>query len=82
MGILRAYLQAAMDHAQFETLPGSEGVFGYIPGLDGLWANAPTVVACREELESALEDWVLVGLRLGHEIPPIDGVALPVPEPA
>lgn len=79
MGTLNAYLQAAMDHAQFETLPGDEGVFGNIPGLDGVWANAPNVEQCRDELESALEDWVLVGLRLGHDIPPIGGVDLPLP---
>ena len=67
MGPLSAYFEAAMSHAEFETLPDNEGVFGHIPGLDGLWANAPTVTACRDELKSALEDWVLVGLQLGHE---------------
>ena len=82
MGTLQTYLQAAMDHAEFETLPEQEGVFGRIPGLDGLWANGPTMAQCRDELESALEDWVLVGLRLGHRMPEVGGVSLPLPEVA
>jgi hypothetical protein len=31
---------------------------------------------CHDELRSALEDWVLVGLKLGHTIPAIAGIVL------
>lgn len=78
--MLRAYLDAAMAHAEFETLTDDGSVFGHIPGLDGVWANALTLEGCREELESALEDWVVAGLRLGHEIPAMDGISLALPE--
>lgn len=78
--MLRAYLDAAMARAEFESLADDGSVFGHIPGLDGVWANAPTVEECRDELESALEDWVIAGLRLGHEIPAVDGVSLALPE--
>ena len=67
--MLRSYLDAAMRHATYEQIEGDEGVYGEIPGFDGLWASAPTHDACAEELASALEDWVIAGLQLGHDLP-------------
>jgi hypothetical protein len=29
---------------------------------------------CRVELRSVLEDWILVGLKLGHTLPVIAGI--------
>jgi len=78
--MLRAYLDAAMRRAQIEELPVDEGYFGEIPGLDGLWANAPTHATCETELASALEAWVMVSLRLGHDLPEIEGISLALPE--
>ncbi len=78
--ILRAYLDAALSRAVYEPISADEGIWGEIPGFDGLWANAPTPSECAKELASALEDWVIVGLRLGHELPEVDGLRLPVPE--
>jgi predicted RNase H-like HicB family nuclease len=80
--MLRAYLDAAMRRVRYEILPDDGGYYGEIPGLDGLWANAPTLEGCREELASALEDWVVAGLQLGHELPDIDGISLSIPQPA
>ena len=79
IAMLRAYLGSAMARARFERLEGDEGYYGEIPGLDGLWASAASLDACREELASALEDWVVAGLQLGHELPSIDGVTLSAP---
>ena len=31
---------------------------------------------CENELRSTLEDWILVGLRLGHKLPVIAGIDL------
>ena len=78
--MLRAYLDAAMRRARYDILPNEEGYYGEIPGLNGVWANASTLEACREELLSALEDWVVVGLQLGHDLPEIDGIALSAPQ--
>lgn len=77
--MLRADLDAAMAHAHYERLEGDEGYYGEIPGLDGLWASADTADACCEELASALEDWVVAGLPLGHKLPTIDGLTLSAP---
>ena len=77
--MLRAYLDAAMRHATYERLEGDEGFYGEIPGFGGLWANAPSLDACQQELASALEDWVVAGLHLGHDLPAVDGLTLSVP---
>ena len=35
-----------------------------------------TFAECQIELRSTLEDWVLVGLKLGHALPVIAGIDL------
>jgi predicted RNase H-like HicB family nuclease len=44
----------------------------------GVWANAKTLKACREELESVLEGWVLVSIADHSAIPDIDGNRLEI----
>ena len=73
--MLTDYIQAAMRQAKYEFLEDGT-FFASIPELQGLWANAPTVEACREELLDGLEEWIVLGLRLGHKIPPINGIDL------
>ena len=43
--------------------------FGNIPQCKGLWAEGKTLEECREALQGALEDWLLLGLQLGHTLP-------------
>jgi hypothetical protein len=38
-----------------------------------VWANATTLEACREELQDTLEGWIILGLRLGHTLPILNG---------
>ena len=77
--MLSAYIMAARHRATYELLPGDEGFAGVIPGLQGVLGHAMTLEACREDLQSALEDWIWLGLRLGHSIPPLDGIDLSQP---
>jgi predicted RNase H-like HicB family nuclease len=79
-GMLTAYMDAAMRKAHYELLPNAEGYMGTIAGLQGVWAQADTLEACREELREVLEEWIVLGLKLGHVIPPIDGIELAVYE--
>jgi len=77
---LTEYIEHAMDQGVYDKLP--EGTFvGRIPGCLGVIAFGETLPACEKELRSALEDWLLVGLKLGHELPVIGGIDLnTVPE--
>ncbi|TAK31363.1 MAG: type II toxin-antitoxin system HicB family antitoxin [Chloroflexota bacterium] len=75
--MLTQYIQAAMRHATYEIL--SNGTFyGEIPGLQGVWANEGALEACREELQSVLEDWIIYRLANNLAIPAVDGVELHV----
>lgn len=80
--MLTNFIQAAMRKAHYEILPNGEGYFGKIPGLQGVWANAATLEACRAELQEVLEEWIIVGLRMGDPIPAIDGIELNIKKDA
>jgi predicted RNase H-like HicB family nuclease len=52
--MLTKYICAAMHKATYEIL--SDGSFyGEIPGLQGVYANAETLEACREQLQEILD---------------------------
>jgi predicted RNase H-like HicB family nuclease len=76
--MLTAYIRAAMHHAHYEILEDDGTFFGHIPECQGVWANEPTLEACREELESALEDWILFSLTRRLPLPVIDRIDLTV----
>src|ERR1039457_6077058 len=65
--MLTEYLRLAMSRAHYELLGGGEGFYGEIPGLQGVLAQAETLEACREELASTLEDWLL--FRVSRHLP-------------
>jgi predicted RNase H-like HicB family nuclease len=76
--MLTEYITAAMDKAEFEIIEDGS-YYGRIPGFKGLWANARTLGKCRKELQSTLEDWLLLGIALGHKLPTVNGMRLRVP---
>jgi predicted RNase H-like HicB family nuclease len=65
-----------MRRANYEILPDDHSIYGEIPGFQGVWANTETLEACREELQEVLEDWIVLGLKLGHALPEVDGIRL------
>ena len=77
--MLTAYIQAALAKAKYEIIEEDGLIYGAIPETPGVWAQAETLEACRAELQSVLEDWILVGLRLGDPLPPLDGIDLNAP---
>ncbi len=76
--MLTDYIRAAMKHATYKLLEDGT-YFGEIRECHGAWGNAPTLEACRDELQSGLEGWIILGLRLGHKLPVIDGLDLTPP---
>lgn len=73
--MLTAYITAAMSRARYKLIDDGT-YFGEVPGLRGVWANAKTLEGCRSELQEVLEDWLVVKLRDGDEIPRIGRVQL------
>lgn len=73
--ILSDYLETALAQAEYDKLEDGT-FFGRVPSCKGVVAFAATLRECENELRSVLEDWVLVGLRLGHEFPVLDSINL------
>ena len=69
------YIQAAMRQAHYELLEDNT-FYGEISGFQGVFANADTLEACREQLQEVLEGWIVLGLRLGHPLPVVNGLQL------
>jgi predicted RNase H-like HicB family nuclease len=68
-----AHIEAALEMARFDKL--EEGSFsGEIPRLQGVIAFCKSVRECENHSRSTLEDWILVGLRLGQKLPVIGGI--------
>ena len=64
-----------MSSATFEKL--DDGTFaGTIPACRGVMAFGDTLMGCRHLLQSTLEDWLLLGLRMGHAMPVLAGLSL------
>ncbi len=75
------YIQAALERAAYKTLEGEEEpVFVSVPELPGAWATGKTVEEARKRLIGVIEEWVLLGVRLGHPIPPIGGHMISFPQ--
>jgi predicted RNase H-like HicB family nuclease len=71
--MLTSYIRAAMRRARYEIIEDDASFYGEIPPIPGIWANAKTLEACREELESVLEGWLLLSIADHSPIPDIDG---------
>jgi len=80
--MLLDYLKAAMRHAHYEILSDDGSFYGEIPECNGVYANAVSLEACRDELEEVLEEWVLFRVYKNLAIPVIDGFEISVREAA
>ena len=66
--MIRDYLDAALDRARYTQL--EDGSYAAeVRGLRGVIATGTTLEACRKNLESVVEEWVLVRVAKGLAIP-------------
>ena len=81
--ILTEYVDAALAQAVYDKLEDNSFA-GRIPDCIGVVAFGATLRECESELRSTLEDWILLGLKLGHSLPVIGNIDLnkePIREP-
>ena len=65
--ILSDYVEQAMELAIYDKL--EDGTFvGKISLCKGVIAFGETLRECEDNLQSTLEDWILLGLKLGHSL--------------
>jgi predicted RNase H-like HicB family nuclease len=64
-----------MSEAVYDKL--EDGSFsGRIPLCKGVITFGNTLRECEDELRSTLEDWILVGLKMGHHLPVVGEIDL------
>ena len=73
--ILSEYLNQAMAQAEYDKLEDNSFA-GRIPPCKGVIAFGSTLRECEDELRSTLEDWLLLGFKLGHALPEVNGINL------
>ncbi|MFH1049797.1 MAG: type II toxin-antitoxin system HicB family antitoxin [bacterium] len=73
--ILSDYIESAVEYAEFELLDDNS-FCGRIPICKGVIAFGKNLYETNKTLQSILEEWVLLGLRQGHELPVINGIDL------
>lgn len=78
--MLTSYIRAAMRKAKYEILRDDGSFYGEIPGFQGVYANASTLEACREELEEVLEEWILFSVSRNLLLPVVEGIELSIKE--
>jgi predicted RNase H-like HicB family nuclease len=73
--VLTEYIEQLTIQATYDKL--EDGTYaGRIPACTGVVAFGKTLRKCEDELRLTLEDWILVGLKLGHPLPVIARIDL------
>lgn len=73
--VLTEYVDHLMAGAVYDKLEDGTYV-GRIPACKGVVAFGTTLRQCADELRSTLEDWILLGLKMGHPLPVVAGIDL------
>jgi predicted RNase H-like HicB family nuclease len=63
-----------MRKATYEILEDDGSFYGEIPGFQGVYANVSTLEVCREELQEALEGWILICIDRHIPVPVVNGI--------
>ena len=70
------YINAALAQAHYEIIEDEEPYYGEIPVLSGVYATGKTLEECRKNLEEVIDGWLIIRLRRGMSIPPVQGIII------
>jgi len=76
--MLNEYINAALATAKYEIIDEKEPYYGEIPDLKGVWATGTSLEECKQKLPSVLEEWNILRIRFGKNIPTINGLTIPI----
>ena len=62
------FIEKKLKLARYKILKDGS-YFGEITGIKGVWASAKNLEDCRRDLQEVLEDWLLLKVRDGEQIP-------------
>jgi predicted RNase H-like HicB family nuclease len=74
------YVDKAMQHAHIEQIE-DDTYYSSIPDFHGVWSNAATEDACRQDLREVLEGWILLNISDHTPLPTVDGMSLEIGRP-
>lgn len=77
--MLLEYVQAALSKAKYEIIKDEDPFYGEVPELRGVWATGKTLEECRKNLSEVIEGWIMVRLKKGLPIPPIEEYKIDLP---
>lgn len=70
------YIHEALAEARYEIIEDDEPYYGEIPSLPGVYATGKTLEKCRKNLAEVIDGWLIMRLRRGMIIPPINGITI------
>ena len=73
--MLSQYIERVMHHATYEKTESGK-YFGSLPVTPGVWSEAENLEQCRTELREVLEEWIVLSLKRGDDLPVVDGCDL------
>jgi len=73
------YCQKAIEKAEYKKLEDGTW-FAELAGFKGVWGNGESVEACRKELITVLEEWIILKLRDKDPLPEVDGLKIEIKE--
>ena len=79
--MLVEYIEEAMKTAKYEIIKDAEPFYGEIPACRGVLTTGKTFEECRENLQDALEGWLLLHIQRNLPIPSIHGKTIKLSRP-
>ncbi len=73
--MLTSYIAAAMEIARYEVLEDGT-YYCEVEELPGVWSDGKSLEECRRTLHEVIEDWLLLMLKAGDEVPVLNGIDL------
>ncbi len=73
--MIQEYINKALAVANYKILEDGTW-FADIKPLSGVWANGESIEETRQELIEVIEEWLLLKLKDGDEIPVLDAVGI------
>lgn len=70
--MLLKYSEKALAHARYEIMEDRDPCYGDVPELAGVRATGPTLEECRKNPADVSEGGIIIRLKRGLPIPPID----------
>ena len=80
--MLTEYIKSALQKAKYEILEDNQSFYAEIPEFEGVYSNATSLEACREELAEVLEEWIFFRIYKNLPLPIVAGIELMIKEVA